>query len=63
MTKKDYELIADAMADTARQIRDLELSDTVLFIAVENLADRLQAQNERFDRRRFLTYALPSLQP
>lgn len=63
MTKKDYELIADAVADTARELRNLEVPDTGLFILAEKLADRLQADNPRFDRRRFLTYALPLMQP
>jgi hypothetical protein len=47
MTRKDYQLIADVFARSAGD-------DIAKFLAV-NLADKLEQDNPRFDRARFLT--------
>ena len=47
MTKKDYNLIAQAIADTWCD------SEAQLLIA-ESIANALQAENELFDKSRFL---------
>lgn len=55
MTKKDYILIADAL----REARDGTVfwsgaPDEVINLVANRIADKLQADNPRFDRKRFL---------
>ena len=52
MTRKDYVLIAEALRD-ARGLDDLGLRSVAV-----SMADRLEEDNPRFDREKFLTYVL-----
>jgi len=47
MTRKDYQMIAEVFARSA--------GDDLAKILAENLADKLEIDNPRFDRARFLT--------
>ena len=58
MTKKDYELVAEAVRQTGLQFVDDE--DEVSYTEVlEEIATRLansfRSENERFDREKFMT--------
>jgi hypothetical protein len=52
MTAKDYRLIADVLANT---LGACDTPQPVRHNAVFTMADRLQADNPRFDRARFLS--------
>lgn len=52
MTKKDYELIAEVIAVRCKRYPYYNGVDVEL---INELADALQAENDRFDRERFLT--------
>jgi hypothetical protein len=47
MTRKDYQLIAEVFARST--------GDDLAKILAENLADKLEQDNPRFDKARFLT--------
>lgn len=53
MTKKDYELIAEVLAQVASQ-QDMDKQYIVDEVAYY-MATKLQEQNPRFDRNKFLT--------
>lgn len=53
MTKKDYKLIADAILSAKQNTNPLEQS--AISTVVHELANRLQNENPRFDRERFLS--------
>lgn len=54
MTRKDYEMIAEAIED-AYKVCDASNSDTFgVTEAAHALADQFQTDNPRFDRDRFL---------
>lgn len=60
MTRKDYEAIARAIAQTRDLITrpvDSWTVDGALDRAAMAIADALETDNERFDRERFLTAA------
>lgn len=56
MTRKDYEAIASAIAEARRSMPHDYVQDVVDTVAL-HVADVLEADNERFDRERFLTAA------
>lgn len=53
MTRKDYQLIADAFRHCAIHTETADDEALVLWVA-ETLAGSLEADNPRFDRTRFL---------
>jgi len=53
MTKKDYELIADAL-NAAMPDPDWFAEMSAWRLARDKIADRLQGDNPRFDRKRFI---------
>jgi hypothetical protein len=53
MTRKDYKLIAEVIA--VSWFGSAELGAKLKADLVSNLADKLQQDNPRFDRERFLT--------
>lgn len=57
MTRKDYVLIAAAIAEVASYSRGHAFFARSV---AENLADSFQADNPSFDRERFLQACLPS---
>ena len=58
MTKKDYEMIADAIAETVDGYADLDTAGTMVRMAIRDtalsIANVLESDNPRFDRNRFL---------
>lgn len=54
MTRKDYELIAEALEGALPKYRLHDLPKDVWLDCVEAIADALWANNQRFDRGRFL---------
>lgn len=56
MTRKDYIMLALALADAAERCNNDDEADGV-DLAGETIADRLAADNHRFDRARFLKTA------
>lgn len=55
MTRKDYQLIADAIAETRSECSGDGCTASIsLTTLAENLSTRLRADNPRFDRSRFL---------
>jgi hypothetical protein len=56
MTRKDYELIANAfrLANGSTKVTDYD-AESALGLLAEILGDRLEQDNPRFDRERFLT--------
>lgn len=55
MTRKDYELIAEAVKITNGSIRVAPYdAETAIGLLAEVLADRLERTNPRFDRAKFL---------
>lgn len=56
MTRKDYVLIAEALRITNGSIKVAPYdAETALGLVAEVIADRLENENPRFDRERFLT--------
>lgn len=53
MTKKDYQLIAQALADALNE-RTNSISRGAILLAVEKIAQALQADNPCFDNERFI---------
>lgn len=60
MSRKDYELIADAIAGTEHAHRDTLGSVAVLRTLIDVLGAKLENDNPRFDRKRFEAAALPA---
>jgi hypothetical protein len=63
MTKKDYVIIAEALAltvsranKTIRDKRDFRVAHAVLSDVVDDVAQALQRDNPRFDKERFRAY-------
>lgn len=63
MTKKDYELIAEALADTYNFYKEFGGDDnekararTAVNHAVRYMADKLAKENSKFNRTAFKTY-------
>ena len=54
MTRKDYELIAGVISMTAREFRGVEDGTNACRDIATFLASRLENDNPRFDRDRFL---------
>jgi hypothetical protein len=58
MTKKNYMMIANAIADTLEEYRNLDTSGTMARMAIRDvaitIADTLETDNDRFDRNTFL---------
>lgn len=57
MTRKDYIALASALAGAQIEYRDRDEGQAALRFASHLIADVLQADNERFDRERFLIAA------
>ena len=57
MTKKDYALIADALAQTNPKAWKNEWAELVWAETVENIADTLATDNPRFNKQRFIAAA------
>lgn len=57
MTRKDYELLAEAIRLTRSKAewRGISLDQDTLTAAAESMAQLLEYDNPRFDRARFLT--------
>ena len=55
MTRKDYVLISDTLANLMGDFNNCGDDSVSLSLVAEELADALQADNARFDRARFLT--------
>ena len=62
MTKKDYELIANVISHTQSHYitnnelaKQKEVIDATLEVLADELAERLQIDNPRFDFERFMT--------
>lgn len=55
MTRKDYVLIADTLANLMSDFNNGGEDSVSLSLVAEELATALQADNARFDRARFLT--------
>jgi hypothetical protein len=55
MTRKDYVLIADTLANLMKDFNNCGDDSVSLSLVAEELADALQTDNARFDRARFLT--------
>jgi hypothetical protein len=55
MTRKDYVLIADTLANLMSDFNNGGEDSISLSLVAQELADALQADNDRFDRERFLT--------
>ena len=62
MTRKDYILIAEALRDAIKELAkregDGELLSAGAMLAASELSYRLQDDNPRFDRARFLSAVL-----
>jgi hypothetical protein len=54
MTRKDYVLIADTLANLMSDFNNGGEDSVSLSLVAQELADALQADNARFDRDRFL---------
>lgn len=56
MTRKDYELITDALYFSHQSLSDLRFLECIRGIerATESIADYLQADNPKFDRELFI---------
>jgi hypothetical protein len=62
MTKKDYELIADAISGTIREYHRSGLDTTEIFYdLIENLSSGLEMDNARFNRETFRKACLVEL--
>lgn len=61
MTRRDYVLLAAALAAAARNLKDAGITDHSAHVAwcdcAASVADALAKDNPRFDRERFLTAA------
>jgi hypothetical protein len=55
MTRKDYVLIADTLANLMQDFNNCGDDSVSLSLVAEELARALQADNDRFDSARFLT--------
>jgi hypothetical protein len=55
MTRKDYVLIADTLANLMSDFNNGGEDSVSLSLVAQELADTLEADNPRFDRERFLT--------
>jgi hypothetical protein len=60
MTRKDYQLIAGVIADTADMAKilgglDMESANRVIALMAQRLASSLEMENSDFDRKKFLT--------
>jgi hypothetical protein len=55
MTRKDYVLIADTLANLMSDFNNGGEDFVSLSLVAQELADTLEADNPRFDRERFLT--------
>jgi hypothetical protein len=55
MTRKDYVLIADTLANLMQDFNNCGDDSVSLSLVAEELADTLATDNPRFDRARFLT--------
>lgn len=55
MTRKDYIKIANALK-TANDNRDHYSADDVFYILIHDLCDVLKADNNRFDKNKFINY-------
>jgi len=60
MTKKDYELIAEVIADTREMTKilgglDVDSAERVISLLAGKLASSLEMENSRFNREMFLT--------
>ena len=54
MTRKDYELIAEAIKKTRKSgVTDKTRKNKVLDLLVKNLSNELKRENSKFDRNRF----------
>jgi hypothetical protein len=59
MTKKDYELIAEVIADTTEMTQilsglDMDSAERVISLLAGKLASSLEMENPRFNREMFL---------
>jgi hypothetical protein len=55
MTRKDYVMIAEVIADLMADFNNGRSDEVSLSLVAQELADALQADNDRFDSARFLT--------
>lgn len=58
MTKRDFQLIADAIAEAKRQCSNHGSEQGALNVAAHCLATSLATTNPRFDRARFINACL-----
>jgi hypothetical protein len=55
MTRKDYVMIAEVIADLMADFNNGRSDEVSLSLVAQELARALQADNDRFDSARFLT--------
>jgi hypothetical protein len=62
MTRKDYQAIAGAIAQTYAATSD-GMGKAALVLATQRIADVMGMDNQNFDRSRFMQAALPPVKP
>ena len=55
MTRKDYVMIAEVIADLMADFNNGRSDEVSLSLVAQELANALEADNDRFDSARFLT--------